>query len=121
MPGMSTQLNLMASKNGIFSGSSANISGEGFSGMTFAVKASSYKDYSAWLTKLSGSSKKLSLKTYNQLAQPSEYNTVTNYSSVVPNLYNSILYKYITPTYGSNGGITTVAIPKGESLSGMVM
>ena len=121
MPGMSTQLNLMASKNGIFNGSSANISGEGFSGMTFAVKASSYKDYSAWLNGLSKSSKKLNLKNYNQLAQPSENNAVANYSNVVPNLYNSIIYKYVTPTYGSNGGITTVAIPRGESLSGMVM
>jgi cytochrome o ubiquinol oxidase subunit 2 len=121
MPGMSTQLNLMASKDGIFNGSSANISGEGFSDMTFAVKASSYGDYSNWLAKLSSSSKKLNLKTYNQLAEPSQYNSVTDYSNVVPNLYNAIVYKYVTPTYGSNGGLTTVAIPKGESLSGMVM
>ena len=121
MPGMSTQLNLMASKDGIFNGSSANISGEGFSGMTFTVKASSYHNYSAWLSKLSISSKKLNLKTYNQLAKPSQNNPVTDYSNVVPNLYNSILYKYVTPTYGSNGGLTTVAIPKGESLCGMVM
>ena len=121
MPGMSTQLNLVASKDGIFNGATANISGEGFSGMTFAVKASSYRDYSNWLTKLSSSSKKLNLKTYNQLAKPSQYNAVTDYSNVVPNLYNAIVYKYIAPTYGSNGGLTTVAIPKGESLSGMVM
>ncbi len=77
MPGMSTQLNLMASKDGIFNGSSANISGEGFAGMTFTVKASSYSNYSSWLNKLSASSKKLDLKTYNQLAQPSEYNAVS--------------------------------------------
>jgi cytochrome o ubiquinol oxidase subunit II len=121
MPGMSTQLNLMASKNGIFNGSSANISGEGFSGMTFSVKASSYRDYSNWLSSLSSSSTKLNLKNYNQLAKPSLNNVITDYSNVVPNLYNSILYKYVAPTYGSNGGLTTVAIPKGESLSGMVM
>lgn len=121
MPGMSTQLNLMASKDGIFNGSSANISGEGFAGMTFTVKASSYSNYSSWLNKLSASSKKLDLKTYNQLAQPSEYNAVVGYSKVVPNLYNAIIYKYVTPTYGSNNGSTTVAIPKGSSLQGMVM
>ena len=121
MPGMSTQINLMASKDGIFNGSSANISGEGFAGMTFTVKASSFQNYSAWLNQLSASPKKLSLNAYNQLAKPSQYNPVTNYSSVVPNLYNSIIYKYVTPTYGSNNGSTTVVIPKGASLSGMVM
>jgi cytochrome o ubiquinol oxidase subunit 2 len=121
MPGMSTQLNLMASRNGIFNGSSANISGEGFAGMTFTVKASSFNDYSSWLKTLSASPKKLNLGAYNQLAQPSEYNPVANYSGVAPNLYDSVIYKYDTPTYGSNNGTTTIAIPKGASLSGMVM
>ena len=121
MPGMSTQLNLMASKDGIFNGSSANISGEGFAGMTFTVKASSYNNYSSWLSQLSSSSKKLNLNAYNQLAQPSEYNAVVGYSKVAPNLYNAIIYKYDTPTYGSNNGSTTVTIPKGSSLQGMVM
>lgn len=121
MPGMSTQLNLMASRDGIFNGSSANISGEGFSGMTFTVKATSSSDYSNWLNQLGRSSKKLNLRAYNQLAKPSQYNPVVDYSNVVPNLYNSIVYKYIVPTYGSNNGSTTITIPHNESMDGMVM
>jgi len=122
MPGMSTELNLMASKNGIFNGSSANISGEGFSGMTFTAKASSYSDYSSWLSRLSASPKKLNLSTYNQLAKPSQYNLVTSYSGVVPNLYNSIIYKYMTPIYGSDGGLMTIiTMPSNQNKNGMMM
>jgi cytochrome o ubiquinol oxidase subunit 2 len=45
MPGMSTQLHLMAGKAGSYNGKSANISGKGFAGMTFTAKAASNDDF----------------------------------------------------------------------------
>jgi cytochrome o ubiquinol oxidase subunit 2 len=124
MPGMSTQLNLMATKDGIFNGSSANISGEGFSGMTFTVKASSNRDYVNWIRQLSASPKKLTVATYNQLTKPSQYNKVAHYSNVSPDLYNSIVYKYMSPSEDSTQSIdsvTTINNPKARDINGMVM
>ncbi|HET8884444.1 MAG TPA: ubiquinol oxidase subunit II, partial [Candidatus Saccharimonadales bacterium] len=49
MPGMVTELNLDATEQGEYKGSSANISGEGFSGMKFIAKASSQNEFDAWV------------------------------------------------------------------------
>ena len=45
MPGMNTKLHLSAEEPGDFRGSSANLSGEGFSGMTFIARASSQTEF----------------------------------------------------------------------------
>lgn len=97
MPGMSTQLNLMASQYGSFHGLSANISGAGFAGMTFVAKASSEKAFNSWSHRVQKSPTNLTMAAYNKLIRPSEYNKPSYYSSPQSGLYDTILAKYMSP------------------------
>lgn len=106
MPGMSTQLNLLASSNGSYYGSSANISGEGFSGMNFIAKATSTADFNRWLSTVRKSPKQLNMAAYNQLSQPSEYNRPAAYSSAQAGLYDTIVDKYLIPPTPSDAAKT---------------
>ncbi|HEU5004772.1 MAG TPA: ubiquinol oxidase subunit II [Candidatus Saccharimonadales bacterium] len=97
MPGMSTDLNLMASKAGAYSGSSANISGQGFSDMDFTATASSKQDFKTWLSSVKKSTASLSENTYSKLAKPSLHNQIAYYSSVKSGLYDQIVDRYMGP------------------------
>jgi cytochrome o ubiquinol oxidase subunit 2 len=101
MPGMSTELHLIATSYGSFYGSSANISGSGFAGMTFTAKSSSAQAFSAWVKNVKQSKSKLSSKGYNNLSKPSQYNPPTFFSSVENGLYDHIINKYMVPNSGS--------------------
>ncbi len=100
MSGMSTQLHLLASEAGEYAGVSANISGKGFSGMHFVAKATAESDFNAWVRDAKQSPERLSVATYDELSQPSENNPITVYSSVDPNLYDTIVMKYMMPEGG---------------------
>ena len=98
MPGMMTQLHLMADKAGSYRGSSANISGVGFAGMTFVAKAGSSSDFNNWVQSVKQGSQPLNQSTYKQLAKPSENNSVVYYSSEQPGLFDTTIMKYMEPT-----------------------
>jgi len=98
MPGMETQLNLEASKLGSFHGLSANINGDGFAGMTFTVKSMQQNGFNRWVTAAKHSGRSLTSSQYASLARPSENNPVTYYGSVQPELYDTIMLKYMIPT-----------------------
>ena len=99
MPGMSTQLHLMADKIGSFPGSSANISGSGFSGMTFTAKSVTQADFNKW-TAAAQTSPSLNLAAYEELAKPTKNNPVTYYSSPTGALYDYTVMKYMEPVGG---------------------
>lgn len=80
MPGMTTKLYLMASEIGVFRGSSANFSGQGFSGMTFNAEATSPKDFESWIQGIKKSSPGLSYETYEEIAIPSKNNLPASYA-----------------------------------------
>jgi cytochrome o ubiquinol oxidase subunit 2 len=105
MPGMATDLHLMATQNGIFNGSSANISGTGFAGMAFKAKSSSQADFGSWVKSVKSSRSHLSMDTYSKLAEPSQYNPVTYYSSAPSDLYDKVIMKYM-PVAGSMSGMS---------------
>ena len=103
MSGMSTNLRLDAKKTGIYAGSSANISGKGFSKMHFSAEVKSQSDFKQW----TDSVKKLSPNvldtgTYEILAKPSIDEGETYFGSVEPGLFDKIVSKYITPKYFTN-------------------
>lgn len=102
MPGMVTQLNLIANKDGSYNGSSANISGSGFAGMTFVVQAGSNQTFNQWVNQVRQSPTNLSQAAYNNLAAPSTNNEVSYYSSVANNIFNNSVNKYITPASSSS-------------------
>jgi cytochrome o ubiquinol oxidase subunit II len=97
MPNMKTILNLMANEVGDFRGSSANISGEGFAGMTFITRASSEEDYQEWVKSAKQGSKTLDLKDYNQLAAPSQNNPIEIFQLKDKSLFDQIVNKYMHP------------------------
>lgn len=94
MAGMTTQLHLIANENGEFDGISANYSGAGFTGMKFKAVATSEADFNAWVEEVKNSPKKLEAAEYDALAKPSERNPVELYSTVTPNLFQTIVDKY---------------------------
>jgi cytochrome o ubiquinol oxidase subunit 2 len=98
MPGMGTELHLIANKYGSFNGSSANIAGDGFAGMTFKVNSVTNQQFQQWINNGLSSTRILSLANYQKLSNPSEYNPVTYYSNVYPDLYATIINKYMGST-----------------------
>jgi cytochrome o ubiquinol oxidase subunit 2 len=95
MSGMSTQLHLMATEVGSYNGSSANISGAGFAGMTFKMNATNQSEFDNWVTWAHQSQDFLNTESYAILAQPSENNWPATYAPVDPGLYDTIIAKYM--------------------------
>jgi cytochrome o ubiquinol oxidase subunit 2 len=100
MAGMSTHLNLEASSVGNYRGSSSNISGKGFAGMTFTARASTNAEFNSWLAGTQSTSTKLSKESFDTLAKPSENVPPATYASVTPDLYNKILTSFQLPGGG---------------------
>lgn len=97
MPGMRTKLHLIADTTGSFRGSSANLSGEGFSGMKFTATSSSQADFDTWVQSVKKSPKQLDLDEYKKLVEPSENNPVSTYVLKEEDIYNWIVMKYMIP------------------------
>ncbi|WP_336278783.1 ubiquinol oxidase subunit II [Bartonella sp. CB175] len=68
MPQMNAKLHLVADEQGIFNGSSANYSGDGFAHMRFQWHSVSLKDFDDWVAKVRKNGKKLDRLSYRQLA-----------------------------------------------------
>ncbi|MEI9913845.1 MAG: ubiquinol oxidase subunit II [Candidatus Saccharibacteria bacterium] len=102
MPGMDTQLNLMATSPGNYYGSSANISGTGFAGMHFDTHAVDTTSFNSWVSSANKAKVSLTSDEYNKLDQPSINNAVSYYSKPDPNLYTSIINKYMAPGAQAN-------------------
>jgi len=100
MPKMKTELHLIADEAGEFPGSSANMSGEGFSGMRFIAKASSEEEYHKWVETAKKSSNELNFKGYNELAKPSQNNPVEIYQLKDNDLFNQVLMKFMPKEKG---------------------
>lgn len=98
MPGMRTELHLLANEEGVFSGSSANISGRGFSGMNFKVKSTSMPEFEQFVKQSTASTKILNEKEYTILAKPSEYNPEESYKLDSINLFEQIIMQYMMPS-----------------------
>lgn len=96
MNGMSTKLHFMADSVGSYNGSSANISGDGFSQMRFKVNSMSSTDFSNWVFKSANSQKLLTTETYQGLAKPSKNDGEITYVLMNDNLYNEIINKYMS-------------------------
>ena len=103
MNGMTTKLHLMANQTGVYEGSSANLSGEGFAGMRFKAHSVSQDTYRQWLETTTQSSKELSYKSYQELAQPSSDVPPAFYYVSDNELYNKVIMKYMQPQDNSHG------------------
>lgn len=97
MPGMSTQLHLIADKPGEYRGSSANLSGSGFAGMHFMARATSSDEFDQWVREAKAGSRVLTAKDYGRLAQPKPSSAMQTYAAADDGLYAKILDKYMVP------------------------
>lgn len=95
MPKMQTELNLIANEVGDFRGLSANISGEGFAGMTFVTRASTEEDYQKWVETAKKEAQVLSYEEFNKLVEPTTDNPVKYFRVEDDKLFEKILYKYM--------------------------
>jgi cytochrome o ubiquinol oxidase subunit II len=91
MPGMQTQLHLIANAPGVYAGISSNFSGFGFTGMTFSAIATSSTEFGNWIDSVRHAEKKLDPHNYRELAKPSVNNSVEYFSSVQPDLFKNAL------------------------------
>jgi cytochrome o ubiquinol oxidase subunit 2 len=91
MPGMKTVLHLIGDQVGDYRGSSANLSGVGFSGMSFTTRVSTEEEFENWVGTAKQSAKTLD---YKELAKPSTKNPVEmiEYDA---GLFDRILMKYM--------------------------
>lgn len=94
MAGMQTELNLLADTEGTFRGLNTQFSGEGFSGMSFEVAATSPHAFENWLKETRATGHKLDDTRFKQLEETSEYDQPVYFSSIQPRLFQSILQKY---------------------------
>ncbi|MCL1125261.1 ubiquinol oxidase subunit II [Shewanella surugensis] len=97
MSGMQTQLHLIANEKGTFRGLSANISGQGFSDMTFTATATSDKDFKDWVNSVRQSQLRLDKVQYNKLSNKSENHPIQYFSYVEPRLFEAVIEKYMMP------------------------
>lgn len=92
MPGMKAQLHLIADAPGSYSGSSANISGVGFSGMKFIAKSSSQAEFTAWVQSIAEAQ---NILDYSVVLKQSSYNPAAFYVLQNKDLFNQIIQKYM--------------------------
>jgi cytochrome o ubiquinol oxidase subunit 2 len=94
MTGHVNRLNLMADTAGEYPGSSAELTGAGFSGMKFTARASTQADFDKWVQNVKQSDDVLDNETYTSLIKPSERHPTIFYSDYEIGLYDRVLMKY---------------------------
>jgi len=100
MPGMVTQLHLMADGPGEYTGLSSNFSGEGFAGMQFPVYSMTQEEFAQWVAQTKAATSSLDWNSYEALAQPSDNNPAAFYRLSDPNLYTEIVNQFMASTSG---------------------
>jgi cytochrome o ubiquinol oxidase subunit 2 len=113
MTGMVTKLHLDATQTGTYNGTSANFSGEGFSGMNFPVHAVSDSEYRTWVNHVKVTSGMLDDISYIELAKQSKNVPAKQYVLTAPNLFTTIVNKYMDPDNmeGMDMGTASVVTP----------
>jgi cytochrome o ubiquinol oxidase subunit 2 len=96
MTGHVNQLHLMADKIGNYPGSTAEINGSGFADMTFTTSVGSQADFDNWVKGAKQDNNTLNAAAYADLLKPSEDNAPALYSSYQPNLYDTVVMKYMS-------------------------
>jgi cytochrome o ubiquinol oxidase subunit 2 len=111
MPGMQTQLHLIAGKAGSYEGISANFSGDGFSDMNFTARATSAAGFQDWVAQVRRSSESLGPQAYAALARPGERHPVEYFAAVEPTLYAGIVDRQMAMCSGTAADAVALAVP----------
>lgn len=104
MPGMASQLHLIADKTGTFRGSSANISGSGFADMSFNAKSDTQDEFNSWMSDMKKNANNLDKNAYTLLSEPGKDVQQNSYGWVQEGLFASIIGKYAVPANENGPG-----------------
>jgi cytochrome o ubiquinol oxidase subunit 2 len=104
MPGMVTQLNLLADHPGDFYGESTQYSGAGFSGMHFILHAVPADAFTQWVATTQRAGAALDRAGYAALARQSKDVRPFTYRSVEPKLFQAIVSKPLDPDPSQESG-----------------
>ncbi|GAB7127281.1 hypothetical protein JCM19000A_17880 [Silvimonas sp. JCM 19000] len=91
MAGMSTRLNLLADKPGVYPGLSAQFSGQGFSDMRFNVQALPEGQFNQWLAAAKRNPAQLTAATYAQLAKPGLQAAPLEFGAIGQGVFDAIV------------------------------
>lgn len=94
MNGMSSQLNLKATKTGEYMGYTTNINGEGYADMTFKAKAVEAAAFDTWVRDAQQSRSNMDMATYESLAVAKSETDQRTYRLVDSKLYRTIMDKF---------------------------
>jgi cytochrome o ubiquinol oxidase subunit 2 len=100
MNGMTTQLNLMADRPGVFRGLSSHYNGDGFSGMHFSVSAVPPERFVAWVALTREAGPALDGASYRQLSQQSINVAPFTFRSTQAGLFRDIVMQTLPPGPG---------------------
>lgn len=118
MSGMTTKLHLIADEPGAYRGSSANLSGEGFSDMDFTVRAGSPAEFDRWVAQVKADGENLNLGSYANLALPAVAKDTPSFGSTAEDLHSTIVNKYAAPGGGHEHHDTPKTPKNGASQHG---
>jgi cytochrome o ubiquinol oxidase subunit 2 len=104
MNGMSTGLNLRADRPGVYSGQSAQFSGDGFADMNFETDAVPAAQFEAWVARVRGGGPALDAPGYRALARQSRHVRPFTYRAVQAGLYEAIVAQRLPPAPGPRTG-----------------
>jgi len=93
MNGMESRLNLIADQAGVFPGFSGHFSGDGFSGMTFAVRAVPADQFATWAAATRTAGLTLDDGAYRLLLRQSQDVTPYTYRAIRPGLFDDIVLR----------------------------
>jgi len=120
MPGMATQLHILATSDGNYRGLSANISGVGFSKMSFVTAVRSKLGFLDLMHQMSQSSKKLDYSSFLKLAHPSLNSNVQYFSDVNSSIYDQLIMSYMNNQQNNKLQPKKIAVKvKSNSMMGM--
>jgi len=91
MAGMTTQLNLAASRAGVFRGENTQFNGKGFQNEKFNVVARPPADYARWVGRVRASARPLDAAAYARVTQRSVVAQPVFFSAIPPGLFGHVL------------------------------
>jgi cytochrome o ubiquinol oxidase subunit 2 len=112
MNGMTTQLNLMADRPGLFRGLSSHYNGDGFSNMHFAVSAIAPDQFAAWVARSRQAGPALDAASYRQLSQQSIDVAPYTFRSAEAGLFRDIVMQTLPPGPGPLPARNAVVSPR---------
>lgn len=95
MAGMTTHLNLLSDRPGVYTGYNMGFSGKGYARMNFPTKAVPKEQYAEWLKTAKAGTTTLTLDQFNQLNKPQAGLPAVTYSSVEPDLFGHIVGEFM--------------------------